>query len=260
MSLVTFTVFTGCFAFFFVFVLFCLLYVSVRSYGPMCLRQITMYVYVCMYVYWGSRTQNGVRLERPGEMSDRWRSEYFIGTIVVNVFWIMWSWVHSRKYGVYKTCHLCFLRLRPPFCFFSATPGFRGTCCHIVGEIWLGPEWNSWFFRSRNRLRDCSSNLLVRRENCLLNRARNTRSARRSAAILQPNASSCASSWSIPIYSCPFRHRLAQNILIYTPVAPMFYPLQKVTSLLRINGIIIRWHSGKLSLTLQRGVQLQAVV
>jgi len=33
-----------------------------------------------------------------------------------------------------------------------------------------------------------------------------------------------------------------------------------VTSLLRINGIILRWSSGKFSLTLQHGVQLQVVV
>jgi len=48
--------------------------------------------------------------------------------------------------------------------------------------------------------------------------------------------------------------------MIYTPMTRMCYHLQKVTSLLRINFIILRWPSGKLILTLQRDVQLQAVV
>jgi len=31
----------------------------------------------------------------------------FIGAIVVNLVWIMCSWVHSRNYGVYKTSVIC---------------------------------------------------------------------------------------------------------------------------------------------------------
>ena len=51
----------------------------------------------------------------------------------------------------------------------------------------------------------------------------------------------------------------ARTTLIYTQVTRIFYPLRKVTSMLPTNGIILRWPSGKLSLTLQRGVQPQAV-
>ena len=55
------------------------------------------------------------------------------------------------------------------------------------------------------------------RENFLVDRSRKARSVRRSpTAILQPNASSCDSSRSVLIYSCPSRHRSARNVLIYT--------------------------------------------
>jgi len=49
------------------------------------------------------------------------------------------------------------------------------------------------------------------------------------------NASTYTNSWSVLIYSCRFRHRLARNISIYTPVTGMFCPQRRVTSVLPTN-------------------------